>query len=214
MASKRKSRQLHRSTPSKEPYEVILIVCEGDKTEPLYFKNLCQVEKLSSVNISVISGDGSDPLSVVNTAIEKREEQRKYLAFDSVYCVIDRDEHTNFDQANNKAKANDIRLIVSYPSFEYWYICHFAFSRSPIEKTGRKSAGENCMSVLDKHWKKHFGQAYSKNLDNLYRQLLDKLEKAIINARKGFLQAEKEKNFNPSTQVYELVDKLRKLKQQ
>ncbi|WP_159991607.1 RloB family protein [Pelistega ratti] len=212
MASKRKSRDLNRSKAKKEPYEVILIVCEDKKTEPLYFNNLRKVEDLSSVNISIISGDGTDPISVVDTAIEKLEEQKKYLAFDKVYCVIDRDKHHHFEQAINKAKEHNIDLIISYPSFEYWYICHFVLSRSPIEQTGNKSAGDNCVHILNQYWKTEFGQAYSKNLNNPYELLLSKLGIAINNAQQVLKQANSENNFNPSTQVHELVDKLRKLK--
>lgn len=52
--SKRKSnRNLSRRTAQKEPYQMILIVCEGEKTEISYFKDLIKVEKLSSVNITI-----------------------------------------------------------------------------------------------------------------------------------------------------------------
>ena len=210
--SRKQNRNLNRSSAQKEAYDLVLIVCEGEKTEPYYFRDLMRMEKLSSVNISVISGNGSDPVSVVDTAIEKREQQAKYLPFDAIYCVIDRDKHPNFNQAIDKAKANNIKIIVSYPSFEYWYICHFNLYRAPILETGNKSAGDNCVSILKEYWKESFSKEYTKNQSNLYALLLDRLEVAIKNARNGLKQAQGESELNPSTQVYELVDYLRNIK--
>lgn len=210
--SRKQNRNLNRSSAQKDAYDLVLIVCEGEKTEPYYFKDLMRMEKLSSVNISVIPSNGSDPVSVVDTAIEKREQQAKYLSFDAIYCIIDRDKHPNFNQAIDKAKANDIKIIASYPSFEYWYICHFYLYRAPILATGNKSAGDNCVSILNEYWKKVFKKDYAKNQDGLYALLLDRLEVAIKNAQNGLKQAQGEGELNPSTQVYELVDYLRKIK--
>ena len=210
--SKRKNHDLKRQPPKKESYDLVLIVCEGEKTEPYYFKDLMNVEKLSSVNISVISGEGSDPVSVVNTAIKEQKKQEKYLPFNTVYCVIDRDKHPNFNQAIDKANANGIKIIASYPSFEYWYICHFNCYRSPIISTGNKSAGENCVSLLNEYWKEFFKKDYTKNQANLYALLLGKLETAVRHAKIGLQQAQDEGELNPSTQVYELVDYLRNIK--
>lgn len=209
---RKQNRNLNRSSAQQEAYDLVLIVCEGEKTEPYYFKDLMRVEKLSSVNISVISGNGSDPVSVVDTAINEQQKQEKYLPFNSVYCVIDKDKHPNFHQAIDKANANGIKIIVSYPSFEYWYICHFDFYRSPIIATGNKSAGDNCVSILNTYWKKAFKKDYTKNQANLYALLRDKLETAIKNAKTGFKQAQDDNELNPSTQVYELVDYLRNIK--
>ena len=212
--SRRKNRDLKRQPPKTESYDLVLIVCEGEKTEPYYFKNLMSIEKLSSVNISVIPSNGSDPVSVVDTAIKERKNQEKYLPFNAIYCVIDRDKHPNFNQAIDKANANDIKIIASHPSFEYWYICHFDFYRSPIIANGNKSAGDNCVSILNKSWKRAFKKDYTKNQSNLYALLLDKLEMAINNAKAGLEQAQNEGELNPSTQVYELVDYLKNIKNQ
>lgn len=212
MMSKRKNRDLKRQPPKTESYDLVLIVCEGEKTEPYYFKNLMSIEKLSSVNISVISGNGSDPVSVVDTAIKEREKQAEYLPFNTVYCVIDRDKHPNFNQAIDKANANGIKIIASYPSFEYWYICHFNFYRSPIIANGNKSAGDKCVSILNEYWQESFNKEYAKNQTNLYALLRDKLETAIKNTKAGLKQAQADNEPNPSTQVYELVDYLRNIK--
>ena len=211
--SKRKSnRSLYRQDSKKSPYEVILIVCEGEKTEINYFKDLIKIERLSSVNIAGYSGNGSDTVSVVRTAIEKDKEQKMYLPFDNIYCIIDRDEHKNFDDALQLAKDHKINLIVSYPSFEYWYICHFNYSRAPILRTNNRSPGDNCVHTLKSEWRKVFCEEYEKNIKNPYSKLNTYVDQALINAQNALKDAKSSEELNPSTRVHELVDFLRNIK--
>ncbi|BBF04661.1 TPA: RloB family protein [Haemophilus influenzae] len=211
--AKRKARDLSRKAPKRETYKTILIVCEGEKTEKLYFENLISTENLSSVNVQVCSGRGSDPKSVVETAIEEKDKQSQHLEFDEVYCVIDRDAHQTFDDAQKFSKEHNINLIVSYPSFEYWYLCHFKYSRAPIVKTSNKSAGDNCVALLNKEWKTNFPMNYNKAQQGVYRVLLPYIETAIENSRRAFREAQIDGELNPSTEVHDLVDHLRKIKQ-
>lgn len=211
--AKRKARDLSRKAPKRKAYKTILIVCEGEKTEKLYFEDLISTENLSSVNVQVYSGRGSDPKSVVETAIEEKDKQSQHLEFDEVYCVIDRDAHQTFDDAQKLAKKHNINLIVSYPSFEYWYLCHFKYSRAPIVKTGDKSAGDNCVALLNNEWKANFSMNYNKAQQGVYRALLRYIETAIANSRRAFREAQTDDELNPSTEVHDLVDKLRKIKQ-
>lgn len=210
--SRRKSRDLSRKTQSREPYKMVLIVCEGKKTEPLYFQDLIRHEKLSSVNISVISGKGTDPVSVVETAIAEKEKQQKYLPYDEIYCVIDRDTHAKFDEAQQLARANGIHLIISDPSFEFWYLCHFVYHRAPIVRSGNKSAGDNCEALLNEQWKQVFNEEYSKSLPNIYTKLYPYLEQAKKHAARALKEAEQDGEYNPSTLVHILVDRLQKIK--
>ena len=211
--AKRKARDLSRKAPKREAYKTILIVCEGEKTEKLYFEDLISTENLSSVNVQVYSGRGSDPKSVVETAIEEKDKQSQHLEFDEVYCVIDRDAHQTFDDAQKLAKGHNINLIVSYPSFEYWYLCHFKYSRAPIIKTDDKSVGTNCVALLNKEWNAKFSMNYNKAQQGVYRVLLPYIETAIANSRRAFRETQIDGELNPSTAVHDLVDNLRKIKQ-
>ena len=210
--AKKKVRDLTRKDPKREPYSMILIVCEGSKTEVNYFNDLKAVEKLSSVNISVLASNGSDPVSVVRTALHQQERQKNYLPYDEIYCVIDRDEHTNFDEAIDYAKANQIKLIKSYPSFEYWYLCHFICSRAPMLRTASKSAGGQCVALLNQYWQQTFSGTYQKNIPQIYSKLLPKLPTAIAYATRSLAAAKQDGEPNPSTQVHELVQRLRILR--
>ncbi len=67
---KRKARQsesLRRKMARRASYDTVLIVCEGEKTEPNYFRELRNDLKLNSANIE-ITGDagGSSPMNIVN----------------------------------------------------------------------------------------------------------------------------------------------------
>ena len=80
--------KLKRSEPTKKESDRVLIVCEGAKTEPAYFRRLREVYRLSSANIYVTPANGSDPDSVVAFAEEQLEKN-----YDRIYCVFDRDNH-------------------------------------------------------------------------------------------------------------------------
>ena len=95
--------QLRRKGPKREPYDRVLILCEGSKTEPSYFRSLVDWYRLSTANV-VITGSGSDPSSLVNKAKSLRDkEKRRGDQYDAVYCVFDRDQHTHFNAASNEA---------------------------------------------------------------------------------------------------------------
>jgi hypothetical protein len=84
-----------RSGPSREPYEYLAIVCEGEKTEPYYFQELRADHSLSSANIHITPAPGTDPPSVV-TYGERLLVERSY---DKVYGVFDRDQHDTYGAA-------------------------------------------------------------------------------------------------------------------
>lgn len=212
MAKRSRNRDLARKEPKVEAYSTVLIVCEGQKTEKFYFEDLIFYENLSSVNIQIFSGKTSDPVSVVQTALDIMNEQSQYLNFDEVYCVIDRDAHQTFEVAKTLANSNNIQLITSYPSFEYWYLCHFIYSRAPIIISGKKSAGDNCVSKLNVEWEKEFREPYNKARKEIYTLLLHRLDKATQNATNALNDSQANNEPNPSTQVHTLVERLRNIK--
>ena len=138
-------RQLGRARPKLEPYDRVLIVCEGKRTEPQYFGDLLDRHRLSTANVRVV-GRGADPRTVVREAKElQKEEARKGEKYDRVYCVFDRDEHATFDAACDEAGASGICVARSWPCFEFWLRVHFGFSRQPYSKSDGKSAAQRCV---------------------------------------------------------------------
>lgn len=116
----------------KNPGKVIVIVCEGEKTEPNYFKELRQKFRLSNLTVQIVPGKGA-PISIVNCAIDEKKKLDE--SSDEVWCVLDTENPANnatLAPAIEKARNNKINLAISNPSFEYWYFIHFEDSNRPF----------------------------------------------------------------------------------
>ena len=131
----RQRAQLERKMNRRASYDRILIICEGQKTEPLYFEEIKQFRRLQTANVKVTQGEyGTSPLQIVKFAEDECLRTKKW---EDVYCVFDRDEHQHFNNAlqrvnalNNKYK-NEFKqsikftAIPSIPCFELWLLLHF-----------------------------------------------------------------------------------------
>jgi RloB-like protein len=97
---------------------VILIVCEGENTEPSYFRQF----RLTSAKVKPV-GEGYNTKSLVERAIQLRAESD----YDQVWVVFDKDDFPsqNFHDAIQLAEREDIGLAWSNQSFEYWLLLHF-----------------------------------------------------------------------------------------
>jgi len=207
----RKAELLRRRRAIKEPYDVILIICEGEKTEPNYFSELKKAFRLSNANVR-ICGRGADPLSVVDFAIEtfRREPE-----FDRVYCVFDRDRHTRYDEALDKVrrtrlgKGSKIFAIPSIPCFEFWLLLHFIYTTRPFDAP----PGDSICSRVIEELKKYL-PAYQKGDQDIFNKIHDSLDNAIANASRVQQFHQTSATDNPSTLVHSLVEYLRDLKKQ
>ena len=211
---KRKERTaelLRRRRAMKAPYDVILIVCEGGKTEPNYFTELKKAFRLSNANVK-ICGRGSDPLSVVNFSIKAFQLEPE---FDRVYCVFDRDRHTTYHTALDKVKqtrlgkGSKIFAIPSVPCFEFWLLLHFTYTTQPFNAPAGNSICARVIKELEKYL-----PAYQKGNQDTFNKIQDKLDNAITNARRVEEFHKTSGTDNPSTLVHTLVEYLRDLKKQ
>ncbi|HWJ36818.1 MAG TPA: RloB family protein [Steroidobacteraceae bacterium] len=204
---RRKAQSYLRREPVREPYDRVLIVCEGRKTEPFYFRGLRLHHRLSSAYIHITPANGSDPISIVEFA------QARLSNFDRVYCVFDRDGHHNYEAALQKVaqhiagQARKLIAIPSWPCFELWLLLHFRYSAAPINRAGRKSSGDRAIDELAQHW-----PDYRKSLENVYVLLSAKLPTALRHAMRLERENNRTKSRNPSTKVHELVQYLTTLK--
>lgn len=211
---KRKARDaesLRRKAAKRAPYEVVLIVCEGSKTEPNYFNGLKDSLRLSNANIIIADKPtGYDPLSVVNYAIERHKKDPIY---DRVYCVFDRDKHTTYDAALDKIRSTRLKkgavlhAITSIPCFEIWLLLHYTFTSRPFSAAGDAS---NC-ALVETELKRHI-TGYQKGSRNIFELLKDKLNDAITNATRLDAFHQTSGTDNPSTKVHELVKYLKDLR--
>ena len=176
-----------RNIPKKEVAKKILIACEGKYTEPLYLKAIKQDLRLSTVKITILPHDGTDPLSVVNKVLDKRQEVKREGTWekeDLAWAVFDGDEHiqkdpNNWHQAIQKAKKENIRLAITNPSIEFWYLIHFQERSSNISQDKAKNHLKQHIPNYDKSGcyypepLKKFNQeaiARAKKLDDLAKQ--------------------------------------------
>ncbi len=129
-------------------------------------------------------------------------------AYNQIWCVFDKDDfpNHNFDNAIQRAKSNDLKLAYSNEAFEIWFLLHFEFYNNPIPRQDYKEKLTNKL-----------GKEYLKNDIMLYKDLENKQEKAIKNAKQLFelqlLELHKGKShaaLNPVTTVFLLVEELNK----
>ena len=209
---RRKQRKLdsfRRNYGNKEPYEVVLIVCEGEKTERFYLESLREDLKLRKANVKII-GRGADPKTIVDDAIKEFEKSRD-APYDKVYCIFDQDQHQSFQSALNEVNRHQRKIpmhaIVSIPCFEYWILLHFEDTTRPYLRKGKKSPGDQLVSELMRHIRD-----YKKGDKKIYEKTKHLLDTAISRAEK--IEKEQSKNFsdNPSTKIHNLVKYLQQLK--
>ncbi|MEI7845991.1 MAG: RloB family protein [Chloroflexota bacterium] len=210
---------LRPKAPTRSPFPRILIVCEGEKTEPFYLQSLADDLRLNKRIVEIREASGSSPRSVVQDAKEsyKREIKRNggEDSFDRVYCVMDRDEHATYDEALNSiqtAKPEKVfHAITSNPCFEIWLLCYFICSTKAYTRTGNRSPGENVKHEL----KSKYLPSYEEGNKTIYQQLKKQnmdIDTAIANARFVNNAGQKSGFDNPSTAIPELVEYLINLK--
>jgi hypothetical protein len=116
----------------------VLIVCEGQNTEPRYFERLAAVLGLAAtVKVEIHGAPGcTDPQGLVDFAVATKNararEARRDLtkaAFEDVWVVFDVEHSGNGRQsaipgAVRAAVREGLSLAISNPSFEVWYILH------------------------------------------------------------------------------------------
>ncbi|VAW90386.1 hypothetical protein MNBD_GAMMA18-147, partial [hydrothermal vent metagenome] len=207
---KRKAKQakeLARRKARRKPYDKVLIVCEGEKTEPNYFEELKDYYELVSANVEITGKCGSSPMSVVDYAQDLyREAKKAGDAFDKVFCVFDKDTHSDYqsalDMLNSKNLKGVYQAVPSVPCFEYWLLLHFTYTDKPFNSVGNTSVCKMVMHELNNE----FWPDYQKAAHGVFGQRLIQLEDAKANAERALRAAQKNHTDNPSTRIHELVE--------
>ena len=192
----RKKREVRKSL-NKNILDNILILCEGEKTEPNYFNSIKLKYRLSNVDIR---GLGSNTDKITETAIKNHKD------YSQIWCVFDRDSFKahHFNRAFQMIiKYKNIHVAYSNEAFELWYLLHFHYYNTGIS---RKRYYKLLSDLL--------GKKYKKNSPEIYDLICEKENTAIKNAKKllNSYPIEKPEENNPSTTVYKLVEELNKYK--
>lgn len=202
-----------KTMPSEYKVEIenlnktILIVCEGENTEPLYFNSF----KVLALTVKSI-GLGESKLKLVESA----ERIQATENCDEVWCVFDldikRDEENCIPDFNNAIKmAKDLGYKVAYSNdaFELWFYLHYQYTDCENHRTFYY---EKLSQLWNVNYEKE-GKKWKFSYDNYERLNNDKK----ANQQEAIKRAKKLHNDkinlayhlqNPVTTVYELVELL------
>jgi hypothetical protein len=165
----RKEQDLRRVPWKRPARKVILVTCEGRKTESIYLKGLRTAWHISTAEIEVV-GVGMTPSKVVDRAIERKKQSG--VNYDEIWCVFDRNEHADLEKAEQLAKKHRISIAQSIPCFEIWYLLHFVYTTRAFQN----------YDELEPVLKEHIPH-YDKTRDYT-ETLLCRLDAAFQNTRK------------------------------
>lgn len=195
------------------PYR-ILIVCEGEKTEPGYFKtlkdllevkfrDLVDLKKINLKELIEIDGSGKNTKSLVRHTL--RLKAQASIPFGHVWCVFDKDSFTNeqFNSAIINAEKEDIEVAWSNEAIELWFLLHFEYISTGITRY-------QYIDKLNYIFKSIGLGKYEKNMDGIYNILKEygSQDFAIGNAKRLLKDGFNYADMKPATTVYKLIELL------
>lgn len=203
-----------RKEKTKEIMVYFLIVCEGEKTEPNYFKAFKKNVKSFIYTIDTF-GEGTNTRDLVNRTIKAKKESSQQ--YDSVWAVFDRDSFSadNFNGAIRLAESNNIKVGWTNEAFELWYLLHFQFRNTPMSRTDYKKAIEDEINSKIKSLSKSKNPKkfeYKKNSTEMFNILAKYGDQAqAIKWAKQLIETHNCNNYsnhNPCTKIHILIDEL------
>ena len=200
-----------RKQGTRDQIVKFLIVCEGEKTEPNYFKAFID-NRRSEVKEVNVKGCGCSTCQLINEAkkIQENLEHERQVSFDRVWLVFDKDEFTDFNKAIAEAKKEKMNCAWSNEAFELWYVLHFQYLDTSVDRKQYIGMIEDKVRKASKDRK----FKYKKNAKDFYQILQEHGDEDF-----AFKNAEKLRNrhkgdvdyaaHNPRTEVDLLVKELR-----
>lgn len=209
----RKQRQHEYKTPKANSF---LIVTEGKRTEPLYFKG---IEKLIKEKVGGIVDVVETPLIDIHgegcatgklIEITERIVKEAKIIYQNVWVVFDKDDFEDFDQAIKDGVDKGYKIAWSNQSFEYWLYLHFYYSDSALHR-------DDWNKKLDEIFEQYqLGDGtYKKNYEDIYNLVnsFDGVNTAIKNAKRRMVSfrhdVDNPSEYDPGTMVYKLVEELK-----
>lgn len=212
--AERKKRKHEYKNPRINSY---LIVTEGERTEPLYFKGLKKLiqEKVGGavdiVEAPVIDVHGQGCATGKLIEITDKIVKNAKIIYQNIWVVFDKDDFDDFDQAIKSGIEQGYNIAWSNQSFEYWLYLHFFYSDSALHRDDWTSKLNDIFKQLE------LGDGtYKKNYENIY-DLVDRYDgtnTAIKNAKRRMADFEKSgkkaSEYDPGTKVHILVENLKR----
>jgi len=193
---------------SKEIKKSFLIICEGENTEPEYFKSFPVV----TASVETI-GLGSSKTTLVRKAIElsKREEHRGkevWVVFDFDIKRDQEGQKEDFNEAIRLAQYKNLKVAYSNDAFELWFVLHY---RPITAQFTRKEYYE----ILSEKWGVNYEKVgkEKKFASEIYEKLMQASQEEAIKRSDKLLREQIDKSYaerNPCNTVFELVRELNK----
>lgn len=119
----------------------VLIVCEGEFTEPFYLRGLISHLQINSANVEVVAGQTrSNAVAVVKRARDRFAQMprdRVFVVIDGEQADLSRALHLckiPVQRASRRLGRSEIKIetIISFPCFEVWLLLHFRYCDQPF----------------------------------------------------------------------------------
>lgn len=199
-----------RKVATREKIVRFLVVCEGERTEPNYFRELVR-DRYSEVRSEEIVGEGRSTCALVKKTEEIRErlERQRQLKFDRVWVVFDKDDFNDFNEAISLAERKGYKAGWTNEAFELWYLLHFTFLDAAVSRADYVAKLETEIRRNEDYQ----NYKYHKNDKRIYA-LLQKIgnealaKKRAEKLRRFFEHTLDYKSHKPCTTIDLLVDEL------
>lgn len=191
--------------------EYHLIVTEGTKTEPQYFKAIKEMinsKYYERIHLEVF-GEGRNTVNLFERAKARAEASPN--GYKHVWIVYDTDDFPGeyVDTVPELCKENSTdnrqyHAIWSNQCIELWFLLHFSFMHADLHrKEYADKLTESLMRIS--------AGKYEKNRENMFQILYPYMEIAIHNAKKvnGMHKGKSPSKAAPGTKVYELIEKMK-----
>jgi len=203
-----KPRNGRKGKPIKATFRIF---CEGEKTEPQYFRALIDDLFPGKRNVIVVENcKPNTPIEIVKAAIRSKRSGQEQ---DEIWVVYDREAvhrypHRLHKAACDLAHANNINVALSNVCFEFWLLLHFEHTAAQYSSFNDLINRSNLKKCF-----KDVGLDYDKAAPQTYDKIKHKLEYAKKRAaqirRTSQQTAETGKNapyfLNPYVNIDELL---------
>lgn len=129
-----KQKNTGRRQGARTPRKIIGIFTEGEVTEREYLQGLMRELHIPKELVVFFESKHSDPKGLVDDAISEKKKNRRAskrgeAVIDEWWVVVDTEGgRPGMSDAIQAARAHDICLVQSDPSFEFWLLMHFEFT--------------------------------------------------------------------------------------
>lgn len=199
LSSRHAGTKSRRNEGTRELFYSFLIVSEGTKTEPEYFRHFTSRRSRGQV----VGADRS-----TRKLLEEALRIRDLGTFDYKWLVFDKDDNEDFNEAIQLAEKAGFQCAWSNESFELWFCLHFIDLRTSVSR-------RQYIDILEREIRRYVPEfTYKKGGDVMY-DILRKYgsqENAVLRAQNLRLaySGTDYASHNPCTTVDILVDKLKK----